>query len=36
MIEKIVIGINISLLLGVFISLKYWDSDWFKKLRKVL
>lgn len=37
MIEKIAVGItgiNILLLVGVFISLKYWNTDWFKKLRK--
>lgn len=27
-------GINILFLISIFISLRYWNADWFKKLRK--
>lgn len=35
MLGKIVIGINALLLFGVFISLKYWNTKIFKKIRGV-
>ena len=38
MLEKIIAGIttgaNLLFLIGLFISLKYWNEDWMKKVRK--